>query len=101
MSGTIADWERDRFHRATADQIAELPETEEPEHTKPEPEPEVGPIVLMERSTGGWSTELRLCADGRVAIYAQQGEGHHRACFVDPDKALDAFYHPYCYLPAS
>jgi hypothetical protein len=95
---TIGEWGRDRFAAKVGDDIASLPETPEPEHTAPEPVDE--PTILMERSTGGWRTELRLCADGRVAILVRQGEGNPRGCFVPPENALDAFNHPYVYLPA-
>lgn len=58
------------------------------------------PITLMERSFAGWRTELRLTPDGQVSILAQQGaDGPIQGTIVPPEKALDAFQHPYCYLP--
>jgi len=51
----------------------------------------------MERESGGIKVELRLCADGRVAIMTDQ-PGNTRAAFVPSDKALDAFHHPFYYL---
>lgn len=98
MKGTIADWERDRFSRKTADEITDLPETDEPAHTAPPSEDD--PVELLRRSVGGWWVELRLTADGRVCVAAQQGEDAPiQAVVVEPEHALDAFQHPYCYLP--
>jgi hypothetical protein len=94
---TIDEWGRDRFVKDTKDEIADLPETPEPEHTAPPHKEE--PIVLMERAASGWRTELRLCVDGSVAILVQQGDDNPRGCVVPPEKALDAFHHPYVYLP--
>lgn len=54
--------------------------------------------VLAERETAGHRVELRWLADGRTAILVEDGP-YTRAAFVPHAKALDAFHHPYCYLP--
>jgi hypothetical protein len=98
MSGTIADWEREAFSARTADEIDALPETEEPPVTTGLNAP--AHTVLMDRSSGGWATELRLQADGTVVIAARQGfDGKFATAVIDGANALDAFDHPYCYLP--
>lgn len=96
MSGTLADWERERFSVRTADEIDALPETEEPPVTTGL---DPAHTVLMDRSCGGWATELRLQADGSVVIAARQGfDGKWAVITVHGSEALDAFNHPYCYL---
>ena len=60
-------------------------------------EEEIMPVTLMERECGGVRVELRLCADGRVAITTEQGI-ETQGMFIPDDKALDAFYHPFYYL---
>ena len=56
------------------------------------------PITLMDRSCGGWSVELRLTANG-PAITLQRGhEAKLEGTLVPAEKALDAFWHPCCYL---
>lgn len=54
--------------------------------------------TLMERSYAGLLVELRL-VDGEVFIAVKDGEKEAEVAKVDPAKALDAFNHPFCYLP--
>lgn len=95
MKGTIAEWERDRFHRATADAIAALPETAEPETLATEAL--TTGRQLAEREAGGLHVELLLTTDNRVALYLTEN-GVRRATFVPAAQALDAFHHPHCYI---
>lgn len=96
MKGTIADWERDRFHRATADAIAALPEADEPDVAVETPSDAVS---LLERSYAGLKVEI-LFQDPVVSLLVQEGEREPRVVEIEPARALDAFNHPYCYLPA-
>ncbi len=58
------------------------------------------PLILMERSNSGWIVQLRITAEGHPAITLQRGEGATiEGARVPDDKALDAFWHPVCYLP--
>ena len=58
----------------------------------------VEPVVLMERSYGGLTVELRYRA-GQVGILAQVGDqGAPMYVEVSPENARDAFEHPACYL---
>lgn len=55
--------------------------------------------ILMEENRGGWLVQLRLMADGRIVVQVDEGEGGtQRATWVPPEKALDAFEHPYVYF---
>ena len=93
---TLGDWERRRGYEATEDEIEGLPEIDvEPVTTLVD-----GPLVLMDRSCGGWKVQLQLTGDGRVVIRVQPGEGQRTlSAFVPSEHALDAFEHPFCYLP--
>lgn len=55
--------------------------------------------TLMERSYAGLIVELRLVGEGEVFIAVKDGEKEAEVVRVDPAKALDAFHHPFCYLP--
>ena len=96
---TIDGWERDRFHRATADAISALPETVEPEHVAPA-KTEYG--ALLEREYAGLRVEIGYHPKLGVTLFVQEGgpDAPGRLVEIDPAKALDAFNHPYCYLPA-
>lgn len=100
MPRTLGDWER---HRATDDELrrlAELPEAREPRYFAHDEDGTREVVtILMERDVGGWRTELRLTTKGEPAILVRQGDGRTFGCIVPPDKALDAFHHPYAYLP--
>lgn len=99
MKGTIADWERERFADRAAREIAALPETAEPTDVSTvATSPEGEPIVLCERGVCGEAVTLRWLGDDRVAITVEVG-GSLQGAVVPPEKALDAFYHPYVYLP--
>ena len=105
MKGTIQDWEDDRAKTEIIADIAAL-EALEVTTTFAEgilpgtvPPVTVDPITLLERQTAGWRTELRLLADGDIAIWTQQGfDGPIYGSVIPKDKALDAFEHPYCYI---
>jgi hypothetical protein len=57
------------------------------------------PITLMDRTNAGWRVELRL-TDSGPAITLQRGEGATiEGALVPADRAMDAFWHPCCYLP--
>ena len=59
------------------------------------------PITLMERTNSGWHVELRLTPAGQPAITLQRGaDAPIEGVTVPPERALDAFHHPCCYLPA-
>lgn len=89
----VTDYPRDE--RALA-QIRGLPEVEVVEETSPVEQS----VALMERSCGGWAVELRLTPEGIPAILVRPGfDATPIVALVPPDKALDAFDHPFCYLP--
>lgn len=92
---TLGEWERDRFSAQVADEIDGLPETDEPAHAPAE----FDPTVLMERTYAGLLVELRYLND-EITILVREGErGKPMTAVVPSEKALDAFHHPYCYLP--
>jgi len=56
------------------------------------------PTDLMEREYGGLRVELHYDAERGTFIRVQLGEETPQQRLVPPEKALDAFHHPYAYL---
>jgi len=53
----------------------------------------------MDRTNAGWHVELRLTDNG-PAITLQRGfDADIEGALVPADRAMDAFWHPCCYLP--
>ena len=99
MAGTLADWERERFEQETSLEISELPEFEPERKSVPiPPVTDAEPCVLKSRTFAGWSTELGWHPALGVTITVKQGFDDTPYMFqVPPEKALDAFEHPYVY----
>jgi hypothetical protein len=99
MSGTIADWERDRFAAETTAEIDSL-DTAEPARTivaVQDDRPEL--IALAGRITAGLSVQLLITPGGedRRAFISLALDGQHETYEVAPEHAMDAFRHPFCY----
>lgn len=62
---------------------------------------ETSATCLMERSNAGTTIELwwEPLSEFPIFITIQEAEAECQIAAVSPDKALDAFWHPYCYLP--
>jgi len=57
------------------------------------------PNILMERNTAGLRVELRYIGETKVTgIWVTLGEKFNWTP-VEPEHVLDAFHHPYCYIP--
>lgn len=107
MSGTITDWERERFSARTADDIDALPETPEPPYTfdgGDNGDNHNDLVALHGRLYGGLAVQLLWRrSTNETYITVALGNETPYTFPVDGKDALDAFYHPYAYrtLPAS
>lgn len=52
---------------------------------------------LMERSNSGLYVELVYLGDNKVAIKVKDGDKEEIFIEIPPEKALDAFHHPFAY----
>ncbi len=59
------------------------------------------PVVLLERDYAGLRVEIGWHPDLGVTLFVQEGEQVGKVCTVEPEKAFDAFDHPFLYLQAA
>lgn len=57
------------------------------------------PCSLMERENDGLRVELIWHPDAGLTLFVQEGDDIPMVVDVPGEKAMDAFWHPYCYLP--
>lgn len=53
--------------------------------------------ALLERNTGGIKVSVHY-GSGNLALTLIEGEYEPFSATIPPDKVIDAFTHPYCYL---
>lgn len=53
--------------------------------------------VLMERSSGGVRVSL-VYSLGLVGVVVEEPGQYPQLSHIDPENAMDAFEHPYCYV---
>jgi len=100
MSGTISDWERDRFETEAASEIAVL-DTVEPVRrleavTSVVPPADV--VALCGRQNSGLSVQLLTTTGEDVRAWVTLDvNGKTETIEVAPEHALDAYHHPYAY----
>lgn len=100
MSETLGQWEERTGYERLAKEIADLPETERGEVVLVPALPISDPITLMEREHSGLRVELRWNREtDSTSVVVTLGD-ETTGAYVPKDKALDAFNHPYVYLPA-
>lgn len=63
------------------------------------PNTTVEPCSLMEREAHGLRVELVWHPEAGLTLIVQEGEDVPMVADIPDEKALDAFHHPYCYLP--
>ena len=56
-------------------------------------------VTLLERDYAGLRVELNLSEAGHLSLLVREGLDDPQIVSIPPDKGLDAFNHPYCYLP--
>ena len=101
MEAPIAKWERERFEREAAAEIAAL-DTSEPVRrleaaTSVAPPADV--IALAGRITAGLAVQLLITPGGqdRRAFITLVLDGETETFEVGPEHAMDAYRHPFCY----
>lgn len=53
---------------------------------------------ILDRTNAGVTVEIHY-GNGNVALLVKEGENPDQVAKIDPSTVLDAFNHPYCYLP--
>lgn len=105
MRGTLQEWEDDRAKREILNDIGSLADVPEFEPKRSVPLPPTtdtlkpAPCELMRRGLAGIYVSLEWHPATGPTITLYEGEDTPYCFTIPPEKALDAFHHPYVYDP--